>query len=220
MSFAPKCRLLLHFPGESRPRQFISIISLYKNDKLFEYKITLNGFRKGFFTLVENATLDAVKGLVQPGSRTRLGGGVEIGYHADGSVAYKDLQTQKNLWRETKHSPIKQLSSPTLLLRMAGLDKVDLQYMERFWRTENQICELQKQGNFTCDIYFAKHLPGKSHKPIPPENGPYRNSESANLVDDEEKIELFLHIYEADFHRPYFQVVPAETLRDNEATQK
>jgi len=207
-----KKRILLQNNLDSWKRKFIHVHSIYKDKKLFEYKFTIEGFPKIPSMYVKGAVLDSINGIQKYGKSRKLDGHVEVGYHADGNIAFKDVlnKNKKNFWQRKKVA-ISKIKKPILFLRVSGFMLEKLEPISIKNLSSEDIKDVIELSNFddsrmSCDFYFSRYYPDKVSKLSVKDSSPFKNFQTFEFVDNEENIVLHVCFYKSNITKPIVMI--------------
>lgn len=133
---------------------FFKLTKLYKDNDLLSYKIYFEDIE---MYQLKNAVVDGQTGhLLRKGSPgEKIKGGLEITYHKDGMVMFKDVSNNFNFIRE-KHSSFKSLSRPKLFFQIHGLFLRDLLMSDKI--DNKPLINLNNynlKNRVNCDFYIG-----------------------------------------------------------------
>lgn len=205
-----KKKILLQNNLNSQKRRFLHVHSIYKEKKLFEYKFTIEGFPKKPSKYVKGAIFDSISGAQDYGESFNLNGHVEIGYHADGNIAFKDISSKKNIWQRQKVA-ISKIKKPILFLRVSGFMLEKLEPISINNLSSEDIQDVVELSNFddsriSCDFYFSRYYPDKVSKLSVKESSPFKNFQTFEFVDNEENIVLHVCFYKSNVTKPIVMI--------------
>jgi len=143
--------------GDNHFLKLLTLIKLYRDKTLYGYKLFLNHVE---FRRLEGAAINNTTGTIlrsgKPGKE--VVGGLEVTYHRDGRVMFKDISSGQNFIRE-KHINIRCLGKPKIFFQIGGLPLKKLPHLSSNFLTPNnpQInLKNYKIGDYVnCDFYIG-----------------------------------------------------------------
>lgn len=183
---------------DGRQNLLVKIIALKKANELFMYKFIIN---RPDLSYVTDISVDAITGYTKSGvEKKKLGGILEVGYHTNGNVTYKDAKSvseHKNLKPRYRHRPFSALSKPDIFLKFTGLP---INYASgiapKSGRNECiDLIKYQVSDRINCDFYLASNKIAAELVPPSHSRKMYPDHLSILLEDEENPVHLVVFIY-------------------------
>jgi len=212
LSLPPVTRILIKNNGETQPRRLCNIVALKEsNGLLYEYKILFPGHNG--FEMIKNAIFSSVKGIIKQGFASWKSTNVEVCYHSNGWLTYKNIEHNSkshvpHRWRVTPFRKIKKVAH-FLRLSYKGADQLNI-----YNKNPEFVLELPWDVNipFSVDFYLTREL---IKFQIPDKFG---DSQQFFLEDLENNFFLTLHCYKSENYDGNFIIFPSRpfwiVLRD------
>jgi len=206
-------RILVNLDRKRTLKRLANVHVLYKDNHFFEYKVTFEGFPGGTCRFLKGAVLDSVKGVIKQGKSTPFRGFLEVGYHFNGKVFYKDVGGMGN-FSKVIFPPVDQIKEPVLFLRIFGFSYNLLLLMNRPLAQGDKPLTLKNfsaNGFITCDFYLSKNIlaDGKKYNLCPPQKrSKYANFQTFQFEDKDMDIALHLVFYKSDKKGIYILIPP------------
>ncbi len=183
--------------GDGRSLPFLRVIRFYdKNNKFFSFKFVIP-FKGLHF--VPNVTLDLAEGrIVETNYQQKPMYSIEITYHQDGTVNYKDTLNSENIRPKYKFPAIYNLKSPVKLFQISALRLADLINQDIWGNGTGVTIKLDDYSindvvNCTFLVGDKKHSIGT--KVNPKNSDIFPGYTAYHFEDDKEPISLYIHIY-------------------------
>ena len=205
-------RLYLQLGNSAQVKKFININTLYRDGEFYEYKISFEGLRgRAPLTFHRGAVIDSINGLRRRGREEYPLGELQVGYHADGNVAYNVGGT--NLKPMVKHSAITKIQSSILFFKVIGFTLNDLTpALQSFPQSASTLTleHFSDKTPISCDFYLER---GQVNAQFGiKENSPFKLSQSHSVYDSKENISLHLHFFRSRKHAIAFAIYRADLL--------
>lgn len=130
----------------------LKLTKLYKDQNLYAYKLFFNNLK---LQMLDGAIINGVTGNpINPGvTGENIVGGLEITYHKDGMVMFKDVSRvqDKNLIRE-KHISLDRLGKPKIFFQTVGLPLRQLRKIN-FWGLQDNNSPLVRLDDYERQDY-------------------------------------------------------------------
>lgn len=207
-----KTRVLIKLEKGGSIKRLFNIQSIYKNGKLYEYKVTFEGFPRKKINYVKNVVIDTINGIKKIGKQELLSDRLEVSYHADGNVAYKDAGSDGigNIRPMIKYPAIDKIEKPIIFLHLIGFSIGELNHMDKKIEEKDEILSLRNfstKSKIVCDFYISGYGKNKEqYEIIPKGETPFKNCQSFLYEDDENKILLQLFFYKSNVCGPYCMI--------------
>ncbi|MFA5080400.1 MAG: hypothetical protein WC472_02120 [Candidatus Paceibacterota bacterium] len=212
MASKHKNRILIKTEKGNKIKRLFNIQSIYKNDKLYEYKITFEGFPKKRINYVKDVVIDTVNGIKKFGKQKLLSDRLEVSYHVDGNVAYKDAGPSGvgNIRPMIKYPAIDKIKKPINFLHLIGFSIAELNFMNKELGEKDTVLSLKNfsiKSRIVCDFYISGYgKNGEQYEVIPRGENPFKNYQSFLYEDDHNKILLQLFFYKSNVCGPYCMI--------------
>lgn len=199
--------------GDGSKRLLVSVTTIFKDDSLFSYKITVP-FKELF--KAKEAQIDTISGKGSSGIVERkLVGGMEVTYHPDGMVMFKDRAENKNISKE-KHRSIEKLGEPRIFFQMTGLlvDGLDPYSPTANHGVNNIPLPEYGQGSYLhCDFYIGSRKDQQELSLLSHSEHIFRDPVWFSMVDQRIPVVIYIFIYRdsGELGKVYFNI-PSRSL--------
>lgn len=212
-------RFVIKLHKKKSQKRLVNIQVIYKDKQFFEYKITFEGLPRGVYRFFKGVVIDSVKGVRKTKQPIFLKGPLEISYHFNGNVTYKDAGGIGNIHPMVKFPSVAEIGKPVCFLKVIGFTFNVLGSINNRIKSRKRLITLKNFSTnsfITCEFFLSSAI---SPKGIPygirphKRTNKFKNFQSFPFNHKEMNLDLYINFYKADTKGVYIHIPPRGLLK-------